>query len=49
MEYLGEFSNNRRLGFGTLKWSDGNMYMGKDGSDTKQDYGIFKWRDNRTY
>jgi hypothetical protein len=48
--YEGYFKNDKRTGFGSVKWSDGSSYIGDfDESEKRSGKGEMRWYDGAVY
>ncbi len=47
--YEGEYQNDKKNGFGVLKWQSGNVYKGNFLNDLRNGYGDMFWFDGSFY
>jgi hypothetical protein len=47
--YEGDYSNDKKCGFGTFQWASGNVYKGEYKDDERDGYGEMYWTDGSCY
>ena len=47
--YEGEYSKDKKQGFGIFKWASGNRYIGQYKSDERDGIGRMQWTDGSIY
>ena len=47
--YTGEFNNNKKEGYGTIEWKDGNKYQGEFKNNQLYGYGIIEFPGHKFY